>query len=446
MRSRTLPLAALALATLTSACGATAQPAKTRTSRVAAPAVAPPRAGKLHVDRPHVTQPHAAVVLAYSRCMRAHGIRNFPNPVNGHILLTPSSGIDMSSAKFVAAAKACARYGPAAPKAPSGVPSFASWLGARARAGQFSGTVLIARAGRVALDRGYGLADRTGAVANSAQTRFCIASIGKLFTAVAVGQLAEHGELRLGAPVGAYVPGLPTDIARITIGQLLDMTGGLGNVVLARANPPRALAQMVALIAHEHPQAPPGRRFLYSNDGYILLGDVVERVSGVSYLAYLRAHIFAPAGMQDVGYSAYVPRRVADMAHGYALLGSRLRDIGGRLQIANPSGGAYATATDLYRFAQALLHDRLLSRAMTALMLKPRVASPQPGGPKVDAYTYGFGYEKLDGVSFVGHNGGTPGYAGQIDIYPRSGDVAVVLTNQDDTLIPAIQRSEQLLT
>ena len=77
---------------------------------------------------------------------------------------------------------------------------------------------------------------------------------------------------------------------------------------------------------------------------------------------------------------------------------------------------------------------------MTAVILAPRVNSPQPGGPAVDEYTYGFAYQQINGVTFVGHNGGTPGYEGQIDIYPSTGYVAVVLTNQDNTMIPAIQR------
>ena len=83
---------------------------------------------------------------------------------------------------------------------------------------------------------------------------------------------------------------------------------------------------------------------------------------------------------------------------------------------------------------------------MTAVILTPRVSSPQPGGPAVDQYTYGFADQRINGVTFVGHNGGTPGYEGQLDIYPSSGYVAVVLTNTDDTMTPAIQRTEAILT
>lgn len=83
---------------------------------------------------------------------------------------------------------------------------------------------------------------------------------------------------------------------------------------------------------------------------------------------------------------------------------------------------------------------------MTATILKPRVHSPQPCGPPVDAYTYGFAYQAIHGVTFFGHNGGTPGYEGEVDIYPQRGYVVVILTNQDQTMLPAIQRAEAILT
>jgi hypothetical protein len=83
---------------------------------------------------------------------------------------------------------------------------------------------------------------------------------------------------------------------------------------------------------------------------------------------------------------------------------------------------------------------------MTAEILIPRVSSPQPGGPAVDEYTYGFAYQEINGVTFVGHNGGTPGYEGQLDIYPGTGYVAVVLTNVDGTMVPVIQQTEAMLT
>jgi D-alanyl-D-alanine carboxypeptidase len=103
------------------------------------------------------------------------------------------------------------------------------------------------------------------------------------------GQLAEQGRLAFDAPVGDYLTGLPATIAdHVTIAELLDMTAGLANTVLGRANPPRTLAGMAALIARERPQFTPGAKFSYSNDDYILLGAVVQRLSGESYADYLR--------------------------------------------------------------------------------------------------------------------------------------------------------------
>jgi CubicO group peptidase (beta-lactamase class C family) len=438
-----LAIAAVAGAVLLSACGSSA-----KASHAAKPATPPAASGAGPGSLP----------LEYAQCMRAHGVPKFPDPVDGHITLTPSSGINPDSPAFQTASQACARYGPSGGSSPGGTPAptsvtqatwdqYADWLQERSAAGQFSGTVLVADGAKTMLDAGYGLADRATRAPNIPKTPFCIASIGKLFTAVAIGQLAEKHELSFDAPAGRYVTGLPARIAdHVTIGDLLDMTSGLGNVVLSRASPPRTLAGMVELIGKEPLSFAPGTRTLYSNDGFILLGAVIQHLSGETYSDYLRDHILDPAGLTRTGYSAYLPAQVPGMAHGYASTGAKLEDISNQPQLANPSGGAYSTAGDLLKFAQALLDHKLLTPAMTATILTPRASAPQPGGPPVDEFTYGFAYQQENGITFIGHNGGTPGYTGQIDIYPSSGYVVVVLTNQDGTLIPAIQRSEQILT
>lgn len=347
--------------------------------------------------------------------------------------------------------------------------SFGRWLASQAGAGEFSGTALVAKDGRLLLDAGYGMADRHAGVANTVRTKFTIASIGKLFTAVAIAQLVERHKLSFDDTVGHYLAGFAPAVAdHVTIGELLDMTSGLGDVVLSSANPPTGIAGMLRLIEKEPLQSTPGSRFLYSNDGYIVLGAIIERVSGQSYAHYLDQHVFKPAGMTHTDVSVYTPAHVRGMAHGYMLVGDNgepvspgapsaneagsnpqavsWQDNSNRPQIANPSGGAYSTVGDLFRFAEALLAHKLLSPSMTDTVLTPRVNAPQPGGPPVDEYTYGFAYQAIDGVAFVGHNGGTPGYAGQIDIYPKTGYVVVILTNQDQALVPAIQKSEAILT
>jgi len=453
--------AAAAIATMLAGCGSAAGPARSR------PASADSSAG----SRPQ----------AYADCMRAHGETNFPNPVDGHITLTPASRIDPSSPTFQAAFEACASLAPSGPPpsaaargtSTDGQPttaawrSFAGWLGQRAAAGEFSGAVLVAHHGTPLLDAGYGLADRQAGTPNTPQTKFCIASIGKLFTAVAIAQLVEQHKLSFAATIGRYISGLPAVIAdHVTIAQLLTMTSGLDDVVLSRPNHPTTLPAMVRLIATERPQFKPGTRFLYSNDGYILLGAIIQKASGESYASYLRQHIFEPAGMTHTDVRTYAPARVPDMAHGYTLVqpnghpllpteapatGSpsqpaTLRDNSTMPHIANPSGGAYSTVGDLLAFARALIQHKLVSAAMTAIILKPRVDSPQLGGPPVDQYTYGFAYQAINGVTCVGHNGGTPGYEGQLDIYPQNGYVVVILTNQDQVMVPAIRQTEAILT
>jgi CubicO group peptidase (beta-lactamase class C family) len=454
--------ASVAIATAAGACGTSPRPTPARARS----------AGGSAVSRPQ----------AYAACMRDHRVSDFPNPVNGRITLTPASGIDPSSPTFQAASQACASDRPSGGTRPTGRSGirtagsqpttstwagFSAWLEQRAAANEFSGTVLVAHHGRPVLDAAYGLADRSDNIDNTPQTKFCIASIGKLFTAIAIAQLAQHHKLDFNHTIGLYLPGFSPAVAdHVTIAELLTMTSGLDDVVLSRPNPPKSLAGMIKLIAHEPLELNPGSRFSYGNDGYIVLGAIIEKLTDESYDSYLRQHIFKRAGMTDTDVRVYTPAHVDGMAHGYMLVGhdsqplspgahpalgsgsqpTTLDDNSATLQIANPSGGGYSTARDLMRFAEALLHDRLLTPAMTKIILTPRVNSPQPGGPPVDKYTYGFAYQTLNGVSFIGHNGGTPGYEAQIDIYPRSRYIVIILTNQDQTMVPAIRKSEQILT
>ena len=337
--------------------------------------------------------------------------------------------------------------------------AFADDLQRRAAAGQFSGAVLVAKDGQPVLEQGYGMADRQRGIANTTQTKFCIASMGKMFTGVAIAQLVERGRLSFHDTVGRYVPGFPPEIAaKVTIHQLLTHTSGMGDAALVRRpdrpEPPHTLAGLLQRIVRAPLQFDPGSRFGYSNDGFVVLGAVIERITGQGYAGYVREHVFEPAGMTDTGVRAYRPGGVANMAHGYMRVGQdgrplppgpeqgstpppgSLRDNSDLLQIANPSDGAYSTVADLLRFA----------RALTDTVLAGKVDSNRPGGPPDDTYAYGFTDQKVNSVRIVGHNGGTPGYEGQLDIYPDRGHIVVLLTNQDQALAPAMRSSQQLLT
>jgi CubicO group peptidase (beta-lactamase class C family) len=135
------------------------------------------------------------------------------------------------------------------------------------------------------------------------------------------------------------------------------------------------------------------------------------------------------------------------MAHGYVVgADGQLHDNAEMIQIGNPSGGAYSTVRDLLSFAQALTHHKLLSPALTEMILAGKVDVHRPGGPPVDKYGYGFADQTFNGVRIVGHDGGTPGYEGQLDVYLGKGYVVAILANQDRVLVPAIRRSQDLLT
>ena len=187
---------------------------------------------------------------------------------------------------------------------------------------ELSGAMLIAKDGRVLFSHAYGLADRKSRIPNTLQTRFRIGSMNKMFTAVAILQLVEAGKIKLTAPLGTYLPDYPNrDVAtKVTIHQLLTHTGGTGDIFGpdfdAHRNELRTLADYVKLYGKRGLEFKPGSQWAYSNYGFILLGAVIEKVTGHSYYNYVQAHIYAPAGMTRSG-SLPEDQAVADRSIGY---------------------------------------------------------------------------------------------------------------------------------
>jgi D-alanyl-D-alanine carboxypeptidase len=300
---------------------------------------------------------------------------------------------------------------------------------------QFSGTVLIARDGQTIFEEAHGLADRERGIPNEITTRFRIGSMNKMFTAVATLQLAEAGALDLSAPIGRYLPDYPNrEIAtKVTIHQLLNHTGGTGDIFGpafdAHRLELRTLDDYVAQYGDRGPRFEPGSRWEYSNYGFVLLGVVIEAVTGQSYYDYVQAHIYDPAGMTSTG-SLPEEENVPDRSVGYT------RQAGSTAWVPNTdtlpyrgtsAGGGYSTVEDLARFADALLGNVLLSSGYTQLLITAKTdVDPEA--------SYAYGFEDLRGASgtgFVGHGGGAPGMNGDLRIYPASGYVVVVLANLD---------------
>jgi CubicO group peptidase (beta-lactamase class C family) len=287
-----------------------------------------------------------------------------------------------------------------------------------------------------------GLANRARQTPNAPGTRFNVGSIGKVFTAVAIAQLAQQGRVSFHDPISQYLPGLPGGIGdKITIADLLTHTSGLGDV-FQRWHPtasPLSVSQLLRKVANQPLQFEPGSRFSYSNSGFVVLGAIIEAVTGGNYYDWVRTHVFAPAGMTHSGW--YALDQVPNMAHGY--LPARragkpvaFQDAHGAGGAGNPSGGAYSTVGDLLRFAQALLGHKLLSAAMTDTVLSGKVDTGRPGLAQVSRYGYGFEDDGRDGVRIVGHGGGAPGIEAQLRIFPKLGYTVVVLANQDAAATP----------
>lgn len=305
-------------------------------------------------------------------------------------------------------------------------------LDRRAASEQFSGAALVARDGKVVYSQARGFADRNKKIPNTLDTRYRMGSMNKMFTAVAILQLAQAGKVELDAPLGKYLRDYPNaETAKVTLHQLLTHTGGTGDifgpVFEAHRAELRDLSDYIAMNGQRAPAFPPGSRFEYSNYGFILLGRIVERVSGESYYDYVSEHIFAPSGMKDTGSlpeNAHVPR----LSVPYMGEPSDLQDASETLPYRGTSaGGGYSTVGDMLKFALALNAHRLLDAKHTELLTTGKVDATRD-----TRYAYGFEDVRLpNGLHRIGHSGGATGMNGILAIYPDVNCVLVVFTNRD---------------
>jgi CubicO group peptidase (beta-lactamase class C family) len=300
-------------------------------------------------------------------------------------------------------------------------------------AGRFSGAVLLGKDGKPVFAQAYGLADREKKTPNTLNTKFRIGSMNKMFTAVATLQLVQSGKLDLKAPLGKYLTDYPNkDVAsKVTIEHLLSHTGGTGDIFGPDFDKHRlelkTLQDYVKLYGNRAPEFEPGSRFQYSNYGFLLLGALIEKVSGQSYYDYVRDHIFKPAGMTATA-SEPEDKEVPDRSVGYTSLGGGgLKPNDDTLPYRGTSaGGGYSTVEDLLKFATALQAHKLLNAEHTELLTTGKTESR--GGSK---YAFGFQDSMINGARCFGHGGGAPGMNGGLQICPGPGYVIAVLANVD---------------
>jgi D-alanyl-D-alanine carboxypeptidase len=301
-------------------------------------------------------------------------------------------------------------------------------------AGKFSGAALLAKDGKSIFTGAYGMADREKKIPNTLNTKFRIGSMNKMFTAASILQLVQAGKISLGDPVGKYLTDYPNkDIAtKVTIYQLLTHTGGTGDFFGPQFDAHRlelkTLQDYMKLYGERAPQFEPGSRWEYSNYGFLMLGVVVERVSGKSYYDYVSENIYKPAGMTSSG-SFPEDQTVPDRSIGYTQFGGKgLQPNTDTLPYRGTSaGGGYCTVEDLLRFANALSNHKLLNAQNTDLLTTGKVDTPRG-----DKYAFGF-MDNGGGTAMrhFGHGGGAPGMNGELQIFPQTGYVIIVLSNLD---------------
>jgi len=304
----------------------------------------------------------------------------------------------------------------------------------------FSGAVLVSQAGRVLLRHAYGPAG--AAATNAVQTPFHIASLTKAFTATAILQLRDAGQLRLQDPPAAYLDACPPAWKAITLQQLLLHTSGIPDYDGLPAYGPASgqhltPAEVVGLFRDAPLDFAPGTRWAYSDSGYVLLGSIVERTSGLPYGDYLARRVFGPLQLAHTTYDTD-PDGPPGLATGYASWGSPAAYADMSVQFA--AGGVSSTVDDLHRWDRALLTGvpALAPPATVQEMFTPYVRT-DPAQPKQSpSYGYAWVIARQGDHRLIWHPGNINGFVAFNGMYPDDGVAVVVLSNLETSDVRTI--------
>lgn len=292
------------------------------------------------------------------------------------------------------------------------------------RSKTFMGAVLVARGADVVVSKGYGSANLEWDIPNTPTTKFRLGSITKQFTAASILLLEERGKLTLDDPIRKHVPDAPAAWDRITLFHLLTHSSGIPNFTNLPAygsmklqNTP--VAKTIATLYDRPLDFTPGERMSYSNSGYLVLGYVIERLTGGSYEKFVTDSIFTPLGMRDSGYdsnTAIIPRRAA----GYAPSASGPVNAAFiHMSIPHAAGALYSTIEDLLRWEQGLFGGKVISAASLTRMTTPFK----------DGYAFGLIVQTANGRKVMQHGGGIEGFNTYLGYYPETKTTVAVLGN-----------------
>ena len=286
------------------------------------------------------------------------------------------------------------------------------------------GSVLVARDGQVLFSKGYGMANLEWEVHNSPSTKFRLGSITKQFTAASILLLEERGKLKVEDTVKKHLPDAPAAWDKVTIFHLLTHTSGIPSFTSFPDYPKlkdfsTSPEKLVAWFRDKPLEFQPGEKWNYSNSGYVLLGYLIEKISGQSYESFLRENFFKPLGMKDTGYdssSEIIPRRASGYTPGKnGPHNAEFID----MTIPFSAGAIYSTTEDLLRWEQGLFGGKVLSAASLQKMTTPF---------KHD-YAFGLGVHTVKGHKEIDHGGGIDGFNTHLSYYPEDKLTVVVLGN-----------------
>ena len=289
--------------------------------------------------------------------------------------------------------------------------------------GTFAGSVLVARGSDVIVSKGYGLANVEWDVPSTPSARFKIASISKQFTAAAILLLEERGRLKIDDLVKTYLPDAPLTWDRITLFHLLTHTAGfpgLQSPPTGRQPPVESadgtVAGFVAALMQRPLESLPGERFNYTNSGYLILGHLIQKLTGQSYETFIRENIFTPLGMKDSGLDSLGV--IARRAGSYTVTRNGLvnSSYASDRVVPNTSAGLYSTTEDLLRWQNALYGGKVLSQVSLDKMTRPFK----------DDYGLGVYIRTIDGRRAATHGGGTPPFANLTYFFDRGISVVVL--------------------
>ena len=308
------------------------------------------------------------------------------------------------------------------------------YLNSLTETNSFTGAVLVARDNQIILSEGYGFSNRDQNIPNTSHTRFRICSITKQFTAMGILILQDQGKLSVDTRICDFLPQCPTAWRAITVHHLLTHTSGIPDFTdlpdyESTKSLPSSPLQTIARFQDMPLQFEPGDRWSYSNSGYIILGYLIEQVSGQPYDDFIQGNIFSPLQMNDSGYD----HNLDIIATGYTGIGSQWAEAHYiDMSIPYSAGALYSTVEDMYRWDQALYTERLIPQKLLDKMFTPYASSP------IGDFGYGWIVSEKHLRPVIRHGGGGDGFVALIERYPNDRVTLIALSNRETTDIGMI--------